>query len=221
MSSSIRGYPVFVSITRLGLGFVKIWIRFSPRIEYCPSGLDPWCGWWKENTGGKPLVYHDIIAEDILEVIKSVCALVRLTARRRSHFYRNVWTCHPRRCKWVIPWHPVAALPEGAECWIGVCRFSANIAVTLFDQGAHCWRMWSKNGAAFSETRACRGTSPFAFTTSNVRNQKDQEKEKENQERQWDTGGGCWKSNLWAGGLQLCSPLVRRNKRHKHGKWLT
>ena len=30
MSGGIRGYPVFVSITRLGLGFVKIWIRFSP-----------------------------------------------------------------------------------------------------------------------------------------------------------------------------------------------
>ena len=31
MSSSIRGYPVFVSITRFGLGFDKIWFRFSPR----------------------------------------------------------------------------------------------------------------------------------------------------------------------------------------------
>ena len=25
-----RGYPVFVSITRLGFGFDKIWLRFSP-----------------------------------------------------------------------------------------------------------------------------------------------------------------------------------------------
>ena len=27
---SIRGYPIFVSITRKGLGFDKIWIHFSP-----------------------------------------------------------------------------------------------------------------------------------------------------------------------------------------------
>ena len=47
VSSSIRGCPVFASTTRLGLGFNKIWIRFSPseNVHFHEPAADGVQGW--------------------------------------------------------------------------------------------------------------------------------------------------------------------------------
>lgn len=44
-----------------------------PRHEYCPQGLDSWCGWQQEKAGsGKPYKHHDPLPRAVLEELKPV-----------------------------------------------------------------------------------------------------------------------------------------------------
>ena len=111
---------------------------------------------------------------------------------------------HPKRPR-IIRWHPVwQHLPKGVVCWKGGCRFSTNIAVILFNRGAHSSSlMCLKKVAALSERRSCRRTILFVTVYNIKRNstdphQKGQEKGEEHRERPWEIGEGCWRSNLWS-----------------------
>ena len=126
----------------------------------------------------------------------------------RSHFYRYAWLAPPKTPTTHSgdPWHRVAALPKGVECWKGGCRYLYQHCCHSLYHVAHSgslmcltrWRQWlhcRREGAAEG------GSRPSRFTKSSVMAQIHTKKTRtgeEHQERLWERGERCCRSSLWS-----------------------
>ena len=103
----------------------------KPQHQYCPPGIESWCGWQAQQAGGEVYEHHNILPKAIFEVIKPL--YIRLTDKALLRRCLRGATQNQNECFNGLVWQ---ISPKTSFCGAVVVEFAAAFATSWFHDGA-------------------------------------------------------------------------------------
>ena len=103
----------------------------KPQHQYCPPGIESWCGWQAQQAGGEVYEHHNILPKAIFEVIKPL--YIRLTDKALLRRCLRGATQNQNECFNGLVWQ---ISPKTSFCGAVVVEFAAAFATSWFNDGA-------------------------------------------------------------------------------------
>ena len=102
-----------------------------PKHQYCPPGIESWCGWQRQQAGGDAYQHHNILPQAIFKVAKPL--YIRLTDKALLQRCLRGATQNQNECFNGLVWQ---LCPKTSFCGARAVEMAAAFATAWFNDGA-------------------------------------------------------------------------------------